>query len=169
MYVSNKELIMATTPNITPFLWFNDNAEEAMNFYASIFPHAKITNISRLPENTPGEMGKAIMGSFELEGQAFNVLNGGPGHPFTDAISLFVSVETQEEVDNYWAKLAADGGTEGQCGWLKDKFGLSWQIVPTALGRLLGDPNPAKSQQVMAALLKMGKIEIAELEKAATD
>jgi predicted 3-demethylubiquinone-9 3-methyltransferase (glyoxalase superfamily) len=144
---------------ITPFLWFDDQAEEAMNFYVSIFKHSKVLSVS------PGPNGKAFTVSFELDGQEFIALNAGPQFKFTEAISFFVSCESQEEVDYYWEKLLA-GGEESQCGWLKDKYGLSWQIVPTALGELLGDPDPVKSQRVMQAMLKMQKIEIAGLRQA---
>jgi predicted 3-demethylubiquinone-9 3-methyltransferase (glyoxalase superfamily) len=144
---------------ITPFLWFDDQAEEAMNFYVSVFKNSKVLNIS------PGPNGKAFSVSFELDGEEFTALNGGPLFKFTEAISFFVNCETQGEVDYLWEKLTADG-EEVQCGWLKDKFGLSWQIVPTALGELLGDPDPVKSQRVMQAMLKMKKIEIAGLKQA---
>lgn len=144
---------------ITPFLWFDDQAEEAMNFYVSIFKNSKVLNVS------PGPNGKAFTVSFELDGQVFTALNAGPEFKFTEAISFFVSCESQEEVDYYWEKLLA-GGEESQCGWLKDKYGLSWQIVPTALGELLGDPDPVKSQRVMQAMLQMRKIEIAGLRQA---
>ena len=152
---------------ITTFLWFDDNAEEAMNFYVSIFKNSKIGRVSRMPAGTPGPAGKVITGSFTLEGQEFMALNGGPHFHFTEAISLFVSCENQAEVDELWAKLTADGGSESQCGWLKDKFGLSWQIIPTALGKLLGDPDPARAQRAMQAMLKMRKIDVAGLEAAA--
>ncbi len=150
---------------ITPFLWFNDNAEEALNFYASIFKNSRIINVNRLPEGTPGPAGKVLTASFELEGQEFMALNGGPDYKFNEAISFYVNCETQQEVDYFWNKLSA-GGEPGPCGWLKDKFGVSWQIVPIALGQMLGDPNPKKSQSVMQAMLKMKKIEIAELKRA---
>jgi predicted 3-demethylubiquinone-9 3-methyltransferase (glyoxalase superfamily) len=144
---------------ITPFLWFDDQAEEAMKFYVSIFKNSKVLNIS------PGPNGKAFSVSFELDGQEITGLNGGPNFKFTEAISFFVNCETQAEVDYLWEKLTA-GGKEVQCGWLKDKYGLSWQIVPTALGELLGDPDPVKSQRVMKAMLIMKKIEIAGLRRA---
>lgn len=150
---------------ITPFLWFNDNLEEAVNFYTSIFKNSKVLSMSRLPEGTPGPAGKVMTATFQLEGQEFMALNGGPEYKFTEAISLFVNCETQKEVDDLWDKLSADG-EPGQCGWLKDKFGLSWQIVPTALGQLMGDPDPQKSQRVMQAMLKMTKIDIAALRRA---
>jgi predicted 3-demethylubiquinone-9 3-methyltransferase (glyoxalase superfamily) len=151
---------------ITTFLWFNDNAEEAMNLYVSLFKNSKVLNVSRYGDAGPGPKGQVMTGTFQLEGQQFMALNGGPLFPFTEAISLFVSCETQEEVDTLWAKLTADGGKESQCGWLKDKFGLSWQIIPTALGRLMGDKNPRKSQAVMQAMLKMKKIDIKGLQAA---
>jgi predicted 3-demethylubiquinone-9 3-methyltransferase (glyoxalase superfamily) len=151
---------------ITPFLWFNDNVEEAMNFYASVFKDSTIGTVTRLPEGTPGPANKVLTATFTLNGQDFMALNGGPEFKFTEAISFFVSVETQEEVDELWEKLTADGGEESQCGWLKDKFGLSWQIIPTALGKLMGDPDPEKSQRVMQAMLQMKKIDIAGLQRA---
>jgi predicted 3-demethylubiquinone-9 3-methyltransferase (glyoxalase superfamily) len=144
---------------ITPFLWFDDQAEEAMNFYVSIFKNSKVLSVS------PGPNGKAFTVTFELEGQEFTALNGGPLFKFTEAISLFVNCETQAEVDELWKKLSA-GGEESQCGWLKDRYGLSWQIVPTVLGELLGDPDPVKSQRVMQAMLQMKKIDIAGLKRA---
>ena len=152
--------------NITPFLWFNDNAEEAMNFYASTFKSAKIGQVQRYGEAGPGKKGSVMTASFELEGQKFMALNGGPHFKFNEAVSFFVSCETQAEVDELWTKLSA-GGSEGQCGWLKDQFGLSWQIIPTALGRLLGDPDRAKAGRVMKAMLQMKKIDTAVLERAA--
>ena len=150
---------------ITPFLWFDNNAEEAMNFYISVFKNGKIRNVNRLPAGTPGPAGKVLTATFELHGQEFMVLNGGPLFKFTEAISFFVNCETQEEVDELWEKLS-EGGTKSRCGWLKDKFGLSWQIIPTALGRLMGDNDPAKAQRVMQAVLKMTKIDIAALQRA---
>ncbi|MEO8560875.1 MAG: VOC family protein [bacterium] len=152
---------------ITTFLWFDDDAEEAMTLYVSIFRNSKILNVSRYPASGPGEQGKVITATFQLEGQQFMALNGGPQFKFTEAISLFVSCETQAEVDELWGKLTANGGAESQCGWLKDKFGLSWQIIPTALMRLLGDKDPVRAQRAMQAMLKMQKIEIAGLEAAA--
>ena len=146
---------------ITPFLWFNDDAETVMNYYLSIFPDGKII------QKMPGPEGKPMGGAIELLGQRLIVLNGGPVHAnFTEAISLFVSVGTQEEIDNYWGKLIADGGQESQCGWLKDKYGLSWQIVPNALGEMLGSPDREKANRAMQAMLKMKKIVIADLKKA---
>jgi predicted 3-demethylubiquinone-9 3-methyltransferase (glyoxalase superfamily) len=150
---------------ITPFLWFDNNAEEAMSFYASIFKNSKIGKIVRYPEGAPGPAGTVMTGMLELSGQEFMVLNGGPQFKFTEAISFVVSCETQEEVDEFWEKLSA-GGKKGQCGWLKDKFGLSWQIVPTALVTLLGDKDREKAKRVMMAMLQMTKIEIEDLKRA---
>lgn len=150
---------------ITPFLWFDNNAEEAMNFYTAIFGNAKIGNITRYGEGGRGPAGTVMTATFQLEGQEFIVLNGGPQFKFTEAISFFVNCETQEEVDELWEKLSA-GGEESQCGWLKDKFGLSWQIIPTALGQMLGDPNPEKAQRVMEVMLQMQKIDIQLLKQA---
>jgi predicted 3-demethylubiquinone-9 3-methyltransferase (glyoxalase superfamily) len=151
---------------ITPFLWFNNNAEEAVNYYTSIFRNSKILNISRYGEGAPMPAGTVMSATFELEGQQFMALNGGPEYHFTEAVSFYVDCKTQAEVDELWAKLTADGGEEGPCGWLKDKFGLSWQIVPSVLGELLGDPNPAKAQSVMQAMFQMKKLEIAKLQQA---
>ena len=150
---------------ITPYLWFNDQAEEAMNFYVSVFKNAKVGEVSRYPEGTPGPKGKVLTANFRLLGQDFIALNGGPEFKFTEAISFFVSCETQQEVDELWAKLTA-GGEESQCGWLKDKYGLSWQIVPNLLGELLGDKDPVKAQRVMQAMLQMKKIDSAALKRA---
>ncbi|MES1160714.1 MAG: VOC family protein, partial [Bacteroidota bacterium] len=136
---------------ITTFLWFDDNAEEAMNFYISIFKNGKILSLTRNGEGGPGPKGSVLVGTFQLEGQEFMALNGGPMFKFTEAISLYVNCETQQEVDDLWTKLIAGGGAPSQCGWLKDKFGLSWQIIPTALGRLMNDPDPVKAQRVMGA------------------
>ncbi|MBP7998384.1 MAG: VOC family protein [Chloroflexi bacterium] len=153
----NKERIMQ---KITPFLWFDNQAEEAMNFYTTIFPNSKISHISRYGEN------EALMtATFELNGQEFMVLNGGPHFHFTEAISFFVNCDTQEEVDYFWAKLT-EGGEESQCGWLKDKYGLSWQIIPTALSELLSDPDAEKARRVMDAMLQMQKIDVNILRQA---
>jgi predicted 3-demethylubiquinone-9 3-methyltransferase (glyoxalase superfamily) len=152
-------------PKITPFLWFDNNAEEAIHFYTSIFKNSKIGNVTRYGDAGPGPKGSVMSATFELEGQPFMALNGGPHFKFTEAISLFVSVDTQQEVDELWDKLSA-GGRKSQCGWLKDKFGLSWQIIPKALGELLGDKDPRKSQSVMKAMLQMDKIDIARLKEA---
>ncbi len=150
---------------ITTFLWFDDNAEEAMNFYVSIFKNSKVLSVSRYGEGGPGPAGTVMTATFQLEGQEFMALNGGPEFKFNEAISLFVNCETQAEVDELWKRLTA-GGTESQCGWLKDKFGLSWQIVPSALGELLNDPDPVKAQSVMRAMLQMSKIDIKTLQQA---
>ena len=150
---------------ITPFLWFNDDAEAAINFYISVFKDSKILSVSRYGEGTPMPSGTLMSATFQLEGQEFMALNGGPQFKFNEAVSLFVSCETQEEVDELWAKLT-EGGEPGPCGWLKDKFGLSWQIIPTTLGQLLSDPDPVKAQNVMQAMLQMSKIDIGKLKQA---
>lgn len=150
---------------ITPFLWFNDNAEEAMLFYTSIFKNSRIIAVSRYGDAGPGPAGSVMSATFELEGQQFMALNGGPNFQFSPAISLFVNCETQAEVDELWDKLCA-GGRPERCGWLVDKFGLSWQIIPTALGELLQDPDPMKSQRVMYAMLQMDKIDVEKLQQA---
>lgn len=153
------------TPKITPFLWFDNNAEEAANFYVSIFPNSRILSANRYGAAGPGPEGSVMTISFELQGQHFTALNGGPVFKLNEAFSLFVNCETQQEVDELWQKLSAGGGP-GQCGWLKDKFGLSWQIIPSALPRMLGDKDPAKSQRVMQAMLKMKKIDVEALQRA---
>ncbi|HLA07794.1 MAG TPA: VOC family protein [Anaerolineales bacterium] len=145
---------------ITPFLWFDTQAEEAMNFYVSIFKNSKVLGV------TPGPNGIASSVSFELEGQEFIGLNAGPHYKFNEAVSFFVDCKNQEEVDNLWARLTADGGEESMCGWLKDKYGLSWQIIPSALGELMGDKDPEKAKRVMDAMLKMNKIIVADLKRA---
>ncbi|MBI1805502.1 MAG: VOC family protein [Ignavibacteria bacterium] len=151
---------------ITPFLWFDNQAEEAVNFYISIFKNdSKILGMSRYGEAGPGPKGTVMVAKFQLFGEEFLALNGGPMFKFTEAISLVVNCETQEEVDEYWEKLS-QGGQKSQCGWLKDKFGLSWQIVPTVLGKLMQDKDPNKSKRVMEAMLKMTKIEINKLQRA---
>jgi predicted 3-demethylubiquinone-9 3-methyltransferase (glyoxalase superfamily) len=152
---------------IMPCLWFDDRIEEAVNFYTSVFPNAKVTNISRYGDAGPMPKGTVLTATFELEGQGFMALNGGPKFTFSEAISFVVRCADQKEVDHYWNKLTADGGSESQCGWLKDKFGLSWQIVPDALGRHLSDKDTAKANRVMQAMLKMKKIDVAALDKAA--
>lgn len=151
---------------ITPFLWFDDNAEEAMNFYIAIFKNSKIENITHWGDQMPDLKGKVMAGAFVLDGQKFMAMDAGPTFKFTEAISLFVNCETQKEVDELWEKLTGGGGEESQCGWLKDKFGLSWQIVPKQLGEMLGDKDPKKAKRVMEAMLKMKKIDIKTLEKA---
>ena len=143
---------------ITPFLWFNGQAEEAMNFYISIFRNSKVINVSRYGAAGPGPKGTVMSATFQLEGQQFMALNGGPQFTFTPAISLFVNCETQEEVDELWKKLSA-GGAEEQCGWLKDQYGLSWQIIPASLGKMLQDKDPEKAKRVMVAMFKMRKID----------
>ncbi|OLC85460.1 MAG: hypothetical protein AUJ08_02660 [Thaumarchaeota archaeon 13_1_40CM_3_50_5] len=151
---------------ISPFLWFDDQAEEAVNFYTSIFKNSKILNVTRYGEVGPGPKDSVMTVAFQLEGQEFMALNGGPHFKFTEAISFVVKCKTQEEVDDLWEKLSEGGGEKIQCGWLKDKYGVSWQIVPTILGEMISDPNRAKSQRVMEAMLKMKKIEIEGLKKA---
>ncbi len=150
---------------IKPFLWFNDNAAEAVNFYVSIFKNSRILNVSRYAEGAPRPAGSVMTIDFQLEGQDFIALNGGPEYRFNEAISFFVSVETQAELDELWEKLTA-GGEEIQCGWLKDKFGITWQIVPTVLGELLSSPDPAVAARVTAAMLPMKKLDIAALQRA---
>jgi predicted 3-demethylubiquinone-9 3-methyltransferase (glyoxalase superfamily) len=150
---------------ITPFLWFDNQAEEAMNFYVSIFKNSKVGKVSRYGDAGPGPKGTAMSATFQLEGQEFMALNGGPVFHFTEAISLFVDCKTQEEVDELWEKLSA-GGQPSRCGWLKDKFGLSWQIIPSALMEMLQDKDPQKSKRVMQAMLQMSKIDIAGLKRA---
>ncbi|HEY3226403.1 MAG TPA: VOC family protein [Planctomycetota bacterium] len=150
---------------ITPCLWFDHQAEQAAKFYASIFKNSKIGTIARYGDAGPGLKGGVMTVSFQLEGQEFLALNGGPHFKFSEAISFIVNRETQEEVDALWKKLA-EGGEESQCGWLKDKFGLSWQIVPTVLRELISDPDPAKSQRVMKAMLQMKKLDIKALKRA---
>lgn len=146
---------------ITPCLWFDNQAEEAMAFYTSLFPNSKISHVMRPAPDAP-----ILTANFELHGQEFMVLNGGPQFNFTEAVSFFVKCETQEEVDELWEKLTADGGEESMCGWLKDKYGLSWQIVPNLLGELMGDPDPEKAQRVVQAMLQMRKIESSILQQA---
>lgn len=150
---------------ITPFLWFDNNAEEAMNYYVSIFPNSRILGVSRFGDAGPGPKGTVMVGTFEIDGLNFMALNGGPSHKLTEAFSLLVNCETQEEVDELWEKLSA-GGKKDRCGWVKDKFGLSWQIVPVALGQMMQDKDPEKSKRVMEAMLKMDKIDIGLLKKA---
>ncbi len=150
---------------ITPFLWFDNNAEEAMNFYMSIFKDSRVRTVSRYPEGTPGPVGSVMVAEFELHGQVFMALNGGPRFKFNESVSFMVHCDTQEEVDQLWEKLSA-GGQKSQCGWLKDKFGLSWQIVPTILGQLLSDKDPAKTKRVAAALMQMSKIDGPALQRA---
>ncbi len=150
---------------INPFLWFNEDAEEAVNFYTSIFKNSKVGKISRLGGEVPGPKGKVLTATFQLDGLELIALNGGPEYSFTPAISFFVHGQTQEEVDYFWEGLS-DGGEKGPCGWLKDKFGVSWQIVPDILLELMNDPDPEKARRVTQAMLKMGKIEISGLLQA---
>jgi predicted 3-demethylubiquinone-9 3-methyltransferase (glyoxalase superfamily) len=151
---------------VTPCLWFDDQGEEAANFYASIFPNSRITDMSRYGESGPGTPGKVMTVAFELDGRPFTALNGGPQYSFSEAVSFQVACDDQDEVDRYWEALG-DGGEQGPCGWLKDKFGVSWQVFPKRLPDLLSDPDRDKAQRVMAAMLKMRKIDVGELERAA--
>lgn len=151
---------------ITPFLWFDDKAEEAANFYVSIFKHSKLLEVKRRQGKTPGSDDPVMGVTFELEGQRFMALNGGPHFSFTPAISLFVDCQDQAEVDALWTKLTDGGGEASRCGWLKDKYGLSWQIIPKALGEMLQDKDAARAGRVMQAMLKMSKIEVSELQRA---
>jgi predicted 3-demethylubiquinone-9 3-methyltransferase (glyoxalase superfamily) len=150
---------------ITPFLWFDDNAEEAMKFYCSIFKNSEVISVTHFNDARPGSTKKVTTCTFRLEGQTFMALNGGPHFKLTEAFSLFVDCKTQEEVDELWEKFSAGGG-KGQCGWIKDKFGLSWQIIPRALMEMMHDPDPARSKRVMDAMMQMTKIDIAALKKA---
>lgn len=150
---------------ITPFLWFDHQAEEAAQLYVSLFKDSKITGVSHYGDGMPLPKGTAMSVTFQLAGQEFMALNGGPHFKFTEAVSFFVNCETQAEIDHLWSKLT-EGGEPGQCGWLKDRFGLSWQIVPAVLGGLIGDPDAEKSGRATQAMLKMGKLDIAELERA---
>ncbi len=152
---------------ITPFLWYDDKAQEAANFYVSIFKNSKVLSVVRYGDAGPGPKGSVMTVEFELEGQKFVGLNGGPLFKFTEAVSFVVNSETQEEIDYFWEKLSADGGQEVQCGWLKDKYGLSWQVVPSRAIELLKDKDTAKSQRVMQAIMPMKKIDIATLDRAA--
>jgi len=154
-----------TGQKITPFLWFDDKAEEAVKLYTSIFKNSEIGSIARYGEGGPGPAGTVMVVTFTLDGQEFMALNGGPEFKFTEAISLLVNCETQEEVDKFWDKLS-EGGEEEQCGWLKDRYGVSWQIVPTVLGEMLQDKDPEKAKRVMEAMLQMRKIDIGALKRA---
>jgi predicted 3-demethylubiquinone-9 3-methyltransferase (glyoxalase superfamily) len=148
------------TQKITPFLWFNGNVEEAVNYYTSIFKNSKVLNMSRIPD------GRTMTATIIIEDQEFMLLDGGPQFPFTEAVSFMVNCETQEEVDELWSKLTANGGQESMCGWLKDKFGLSWQITPKTLLKLMGDPDREKANRVMQAMMQMRKIDIKKLQEA---
>lgn len=154
-----------TVQLITPFLWFDKQAEDAVNFYISVFPNSSVVKITRYEEAGPGPAGEVMVISFQLGGQEFAALNGGPQFKFTEAISFVVNCETQEEVDEYWEKLSA-GGEKGQCGWLKDKYGLSWQVVPMSLIQMLQSADADASARVMQAMVKMNKLDIATLEQA---
>lgn len=151
---------------ITPFLWFDGQAEEAANFYVSLFPDSKVVDVSYYEEGGPGPAGTAMTVNFRLAGQDYVALNGGPEFKFNESVSFSVACEGQDEVDDLWTKLTADGGEESQCGWLKDRYGLSWQIIPTALPEMLGDPDREKAGRAMQAMLKMRKIDIATMRKA---
>ncbi|GAB3606713.1 VOC family protein [Conyzicola nivalis] len=152
--------------SITPFLWFDSQAEEAAEFYVSLFPDSRIVSVNRYPEGGPMPAGTAMSVTFEIDGLEVQALNAGPGKPFTEAISFFVQVETQAEIDRYWDALIANGGRPDQCGWLKDRWGLSWQIVPSVLGSLIGGPDPERSARAMQAMMGMTKLVIADLEAA---
>lgn len=157
---------MQKVQKITPYLWFDNQAEEAVNLYVSIFNDSRIVSVSRYGEGGPGPAGAWMSAAFELEGQRFMALNGGPQFTFSEATSFFVSCETQEEIDRLWEELTANGGEEGRCGWLKDKFGLSWQIVPVILGELLGSKEAEKAQRAVQAMLQMNKLDINRLKEA---
>lgn len=157
---------MSKVQKITPFLWFNDNAEQAMEFYLSVFENSKKLNVNYYGAGAPGPEGSVMIAAFELEGQQFLALNGGPLFRFTEAISFAVNCDTQDEIDELWEKLSA-GGEPGQCGWLKDQFGLSWQVVPSILPELMSDPDPAVPGRVMQELMQMTKLDIARLQQAA--
>ncbi len=154
-------------PKITPCLWFDTQAEDAAALYTSVFPNSRIVDVARYGEAGPRPAGMVVTVNFELDGQEFVALNGGPDFTFNEAVSFQVHCKSQDEVDHYWATLTADGGEEGPCGWLKDRFGLSWQIIPTRLMELIGDANPEVSQAAMRAMLQMKKIDIAAIEQAA--
>ncbi|HEU4932583.1 MAG TPA: VOC family protein [Pyrinomonadaceae bacterium] len=164
---SRSERIQASPQKITTFLWFDKNAEEAINFYVSIFKNSKILNTTHYGDSGAGPKGTVMTIDFELDGQQFVALNGGPTFKFTEAISLVVNCDTQQEVDYFWEKLSADGGQTVECGWLKDKFGLSWQIVPNILWEYFAEGDQAKNDRIMKAVMQMKKLEIEGLEKAA--
>jgi predicted 3-demethylubiquinone-9 3-methyltransferase (glyoxalase superfamily) len=152
---------------ISPFIWFDNNAEDAMNFYLSVFKDSKVVRVARNPLGSPGSEGALLVATIELEGQEISLMNGGPGHPQTDAFSLTINCVSQEEVDYYWNKLLGGGGNEIACGWLKDRFGLYWQVTPIILPQLLGDPDRGKAGRVMQAMMKMIKLDIGVIEAAA--
>jgi predicted 3-demethylubiquinone-9 3-methyltransferase (glyoxalase superfamily) len=151
---------------IIPFLWFDNNAEEAMNFYIDIFEDASVKDITRWGKDGPGKEGSVLTANFSLRGQEFAVLNGGPAFNFTEAVSFLIQCTSQEEIDHYWSRLTADGGEESQCGWLKDKFGLSWQVAPIQLLSMIRDKDQAKSQRAMQAMMQMKKIDLKKIEDA---
>jgi predicted 3-demethylubiquinone-9 3-methyltransferase (glyoxalase superfamily) len=152
---------------ISPFIWFDNDAEDAMNFYLSIFKDSKVIRLARNPPGSPGPEGAFLVASIQLDGQEITLMNGGPGHPLTDAISLTVNCGSQDEIDYFWNKLLEGGGKEIACGWLKDRFGLYWQVTPVILTQLLSDPDKAKAGRVMQAMMKMVKLEIGPLKAAA--
>lgn len=157
---------MIKTPSIATFLWFERNAEGAAEFYTSLFPNSRVTKVTRWGDGGPTPEGSVMTVAFELAGQTFTALNGGPHYKLTPAVSLAVSCETQEEIDRYWDALLADGGKPSMCGWLEDRFGLSWQVVPAAIGDLLADPDPAKAARTGQALMTMQKLDLAALQRA---
>jgi predicted 3-demethylubiquinone-9 3-methyltransferase (glyoxalase superfamily) len=152
---------------ITPSLWFDMNAEEAANFYVDLFDDGRILDVTRYPEGTPGPAGEVMTVEWELNGQKFVGINGGPQFQFSEAVSFMISCKDQDEVDYFWDRLTADGGKEGQCGWLTDRFGLAWQVVPEGMDEVFNDPDPAKAERSMAAMMKMKKLDVAELRAAA--
>jgi predicted 3-demethylubiquinone-9 3-methyltransferase (glyoxalase superfamily) len=154
-------------PKLSPFLWFDSQAEDAANFYVSLFPNSKITHTVRYGEAGPGPKGSVMTVAFELDGKPFTGINGGPHYTFSEAVSFVIDCRDQAEVDRYWEALTADGGAPGPCGWLKDRFGLSWQVVPDALHRLLGDPDPARAKRATEAMMQMSRLDVAKLEAAA--
>lgn len=154
-------------PSLTPFLWFNTQAEEAMNFYIATFPNSRVKSVARYGDAGPGPNGSVMTANFELDGKEFIALNGGPHFQFTEAISFVIDCDGQEESDRYWDRLTSEGGQPSMCGWLKDKYGVSWQVVPKQLMALLRDPDPARAGRATQAMLQMKKIDIAALEKAA--
>jgi predicted 3-demethylubiquinone-9 3-methyltransferase (glyoxalase superfamily) len=156
-------------PQITPFLWFDGRAEDAVTHYVSVFPNSQVVHTSRYGDSAPMPKGTAMSITFQLDGKEFMALNGGPMFTFTPAVSFLVKCETQADVDHYWTRLLDGGGEEQPCGWLKDRFGLSWQVIPTALGRCLGHPDPAKARRALQAMMTMKKIDIAALEAAVAD
>lgn len=154
-------------PTITPNLWFDFQAEEAAGFYVSLFPNSRITHVARYPEGAPGPAGEVMTVDFELDGQPFVAINGGPQFPFTEAVSMMITCTSQDELDRYWDALTADGGQESQCGWCKDRFGLSWQVVPEGMEEVFSDPDPTRAQRGMQAMLGMKKLDIEVLRRAA--